>query len=116
MPGRWLSAARAKSCSHGSLNPLPVIAFATALALSRMMSRGKFAFFAVAIIVAAERVLEGSHFVSDVLLAAGIGILCAHTVSWIFGPPLACDLEAPKPVQNPASAAVHAREVTGAPP
>jgi len=37
--------------------------------------------------VAAERVLEGAHYVSDVIAAAGIGILAAFAadrlISWV---------------------------------
>ena len=52
------------------------MAFATATCLSAILPRGAALFFLVAIAVAAERVLENSHYLSDVTAGAGTGILC----------------------------------------
>jgi len=61
------------------------VAFASAAALQ--MALGWWWPFLVAVAVAAERVLEGAHYVSDVIAAAGIGILAAFAadrlISWV---------------------------------
>jgi len=51
------------------------LAFATAAALTTMIPSWGWAFYAVAVGVGVERVLEGAHYVSDVVAAAGLGIL-----------------------------------------
>ena len=61
------------------------LAFASAAALSVLLPRGRVAFFGVALIVATERVLQGSHYASDVVAAAGLGVLSTYIV-WF-----ACD-------------------------
>jgi membrane-associated phospholipid phosphatase len=53
------------------------IAFATAAALTICIPRWALLFFLVALAVAAERVLEGVHYLSDVTAGAGFGILAA---------------------------------------
>ena len=53
------------------------IAFATAAALTICLPRWAPLFFLVAIVVAAERVLEGVHYLSDVTAGAGLGVLAA---------------------------------------
>jgi membrane-associated phospholipid phosphatase len=50
------------------------LAFATAAALSILLPRWRYAFYAVAACVAAERVLENAHWLSDVTAAAALGI------------------------------------------
>lgn len=52
------------------------LVFATALCLSAAIPRWSIAFFAMAFVVATERVLENAHYVSDVVAGAGLGILC----------------------------------------
>lgn len=51
------------------------MAFATATCLSAALPRGAPAFFGVALAVAAERVLENAHYLSDVVAGAGVGVL-----------------------------------------
>jgi membrane-associated phospholipid phosphatase len=53
------------------------IAFATATALTICLPRWAPLFFLVAIVVAAERVLEDVHYLSDVTAGAGLGVLAA---------------------------------------
>lgn len=59
------------------------LAFATATGLTILIPRGRVAFFIGASIVAAERVLQGSHYVADVVAAAGIGIVSAF-LTWSY--------------------------------
>lgn len=49
-------------------------AFATAAAVSILLPRWRWSFYAVAILVAAERVLENAHWTSDAVVAAALGI------------------------------------------
>lgn len=51
------------------------MAFATATCLAAALPRWAPAFFAVALAVGAERVLENAHYLSDVVAGAGVGIL-----------------------------------------
>jgi membrane-associated phospholipid phosphatase len=60
------------------------LAFATAASLSVLIPRWRLAFFAGALVVAAERVLQGSHYIGDVVAAAGLGVLSTYVVWWIF--------------------------------
>ncbi len=50
------------------------LAFATAAALSILFPRCKWVFYLAALIVAAERVLETAHWMSDVVAGAAVGI------------------------------------------
>lgn len=52
------------------------MAFAAATCMSAALPRATVAFFAWAVIVAAERVLENAHYLSDVTAGAGLGVLC----------------------------------------
>jgi membrane-associated phospholipid phosphatase len=52
------------------------MAFATATCLAAALPRWTVPFFLVAAAVAAERVLENAHYLSDVVAGAGLGILC----------------------------------------
>lgn len=52
------------------------LVFATAVCLSAAIPRWSVAFFALAFLVAIERVLENAHYLSDVVAGAGLGILC----------------------------------------
>jgi membrane-associated phospholipid phosphatase len=56
------------------------LAFATASALAICLPRWRWAFYAVALIVAVERVLENAHYVSDCVAAAGLGVLATAIV------------------------------------
>ena len=53
------------------------MAFAAAGCLAAVLPRWTAAFFAAAALVAAERVLENAHYVSDVIAGGGLGVLCA---------------------------------------
>ena len=59
------------------------LAFATAAAMSLLVPRWSAAFYAVALVVASERVLQGSHYVGDVVAASGLGILSAM-MTWLW--------------------------------
>jgi membrane-associated phospholipid phosphatase len=61
------------------------LAFASAAALAVLLPRWRVVFFGVALIVAAERILQGSHYAGDVVAAAGLGVLSTYIV-WF-----ACD-------------------------
>lgn len=52
------------------------MAFAAATCLAAVLPRWRVPFFAIAAAVAAERVLEDAHYLSDVVAGAGIGVLC----------------------------------------
>jgi membrane-associated phospholipid phosphatase len=51
------------------------VAFGLASGLSAIAPRGRLLFFCLAILVGFQRVAAGSHFPSDVLVGAGIGLL-----------------------------------------
>lgn len=53
------------------------LAFATAVALSVILPRYAVWFFVLATLVGAERLLEGAHYLSDVLAGGGLGIIAA---------------------------------------
>lgn len=60
------------------------LSFATAASLAILIPRWRGAFFLVASVVAAERVLENAHYVSDVLAGAGLGVISAGLVQmWL---------------------------------
>ncbi len=56
------------------------LSFATATTLALAVPRWRWLWFSLAAIVAAERVLENAHYLSDVVAGAGIGVLCG----WIM--------------------------------
>jgi membrane-associated phospholipid phosphatase len=56
------------------------LAFASAACLAYLLPRGRWLFFGIAAALAAERVLELAHYASDVVAAAGLGVL-AFTVA-----------------------------------
>ena len=60
------------------------LAFATAACLSLLMPLGRLLFYLAALVVAAERVLENAHYLSDVIAGAGIGILVGHCLTRWF--------------------------------
>ncbi|HEX8911905.1 MAG TPA: phosphatase PAP2 family protein, partial [Humisphaera sp.] len=53
------------------------LAFATATALAMLLPRWRWAFYAVANAVAAERVWENAHYPSDTVAGAALGVLAA---------------------------------------
>jgi undecaprenyl-diphosphatase len=66
-------------------------AFALAAVLARRWRRAGWAFWTAALLVAASRVYLNRHFMSDVVAAAVIGVLCAalaaRVLGWRPGPP-----------------------------
>ena len=60
------------------------LAFATAAMMARLMPRWRWLWYALASMVAAERVLEGAHYLSDAVGAALVGILSAHLAWWLW--------------------------------
>ncbi|HEX5242670.1 MAG TPA: phosphatase PAP2 family protein [Tepidisphaeraceae bacterium] len=60
------------------------LAFATAACLSLLLPRAWLFFYLAALVVAAERVLENAHYLSDVVAGAGIGILIGHFLTRWF--------------------------------
>ena len=54
------------------------LAFAAASCLAALMPRWRFAFYSVAVIVCIERVLEGAHYPSDVVVGAALGLLSTY--------------------------------------
>ncbi len=61
-----------------------MLAFATATCLARYYPRWSPLFYLLATLVAAERVLEVAHYASDVVAAAGIGIILSQTCMWVL--------------------------------
>jgi membrane-associated phospholipid phosphatase len=59
------------------------MAFAAAACMAVALPRWSAAFLAWAVLVAAERVLENAHYVSDVVAGAGLGIICGWVAVWI---------------------------------
>lgn len=60
-----------------------VLAFATAECLSLLVPRWRPGFYAGALLVATERILQNSHYLGDVVVAAGLGFLSVHLTWWI---------------------------------
>lgn len=52
------------------------LAFATAAALSWIFPRGRVAWYLMAVLVAAQRVIVNAHYLSDTVVAAAVGVLC----------------------------------------
>jgi membrane-associated phospholipid phosphatase len=67
------------SCPSGH----SMLAFATAMILSMLIPRWRVLFFVLACVVGAERVLEHSHYLSDVVAGAGVGVISALLAKWI---------------------------------
>ncbi len=69
-----------------------MVAFATAAGLAILWPRWRWFFYAAATLVAAERVLENAHWLSDVVGAAGLAICGVHLLwrimlPWVTAPP-----------------------------
>jgi membrane-associated phospholipid phosphatase len=60
------------------------LAFASATALGMLIPRWQSAFLVFAMIIGAERILEGSHYVSDAIAGAGMGVLAAIAAAMIL--------------------------------
>jgi membrane-associated phospholipid phosphatase len=88
------------------------LAFATAAALGMLWPRGRWLFYGLATLVAAERVAENAHWLSDALAAAAIGIAGAHLIRRWLGPVLlsrSADTDVPLSVDS-AALEPHGRE------
>ncbi|HEV8605935.1 MAG TPA: phosphatase PAP2 family protein [Tepidisphaeraceae bacterium] len=69
-----------------------MVAFATAAGLAILWPRWRWCFYAAATLVAAERVLENAHWLSDVVGAAGLAICGVYLMwriilPWVTAPP-----------------------------
>jgi membrane-associated phospholipid phosphatase len=76
------------------------LAFATAATLAIMIPRWRPAFYALASVVAVERVVENAHYVTDVLAGAAVGTIAAHLTYWLCSrvippKPLVADVASP---------------------
>jgi membrane-associated phospholipid phosphatase len=60
------------------------LAFATAAALAILWPRFRWMFYALATLVAIERVSENAHWLSDVVAGAALGIVGVKLVWWIW--------------------------------
>jgi len=60
------------------------LAFATAAALGMLFPRLRPLWYAVASVVAIERVAETAHWLSDVVAGAALGIAGAYVVAWLL--------------------------------
>ena len=58
------------------------LAFATAACLGIYIPRWRYAFFALAAVVGAERVAENAHYLTDVIAGAGIGTIATYLAYW----------------------------------
>lgn len=103
LPGIFYAKALSFPSGHACLS------FAAATCLASLAPRGRVLFFAVAVTVAVERVLEGAHYPSDVVAGALFGILAARLAlvlcdGW-FGPDWRLGRRRPaaKPLADPAA-------------
>ena len=60
------------------------LAFATAATLGICVPRWRYAFYAGAAVVGAERVAENAHYVTDVIACAGVGTAAAYVTYWVM--------------------------------
>lgn len=58
------------------------VAFATAAALAILLPRWRWVFYGLAGLVGMERVAGNSHYVSDVIGAAGLAVVGVHLIEW----------------------------------
>lgn len=66
-------------------------AFATAAALAVLYPRGRWAFYVAAALTGLERVAERAHYLSDVVAAAGLGVLSVQLSIYLASLVLPCD-------------------------
>jgi membrane-associated phospholipid phosphatase len=60
------------------------LAFATAAALAILWPRFRWAFYALATVVAMERFAENAHWLSDTVAAAALGVAGVHLIRWAW--------------------------------
>lgn len=60
------------------------LAFATAAALALLFPRGRYAFYALAALVAFQRVSENAHYASDVVAGAALGVLATFATAHLL--------------------------------
>jgi membrane-associated phospholipid phosphatase len=90
------------------------LAFATAACLGICIPRWKYLFYALGLFVAAERIAENAHYLSDVIGGAGLGTLSAYLTFWIANRVVPWERETAAPPE-PAQAAHEAQGAQGAP-
>jgi len=81
-----------------------MVAFATAAGLAILWPRWRWLFYIAAALVAAERVMENAHWLSDVVGAAGLAICGVHLIWRIIVPWMSTAPEnnnEPQPAVNP---------------
>ncbi len=61
-----------------------VTAFSLAFALSILYPKGRFIFFTAAFVTATSRVFLTSHFVSDIIVGAYVGVACVYLLKAFF--------------------------------
>lgn len=74
-------------------------AFATAAALAVLYPRWRWGFYAVAALTGVERVAERAHYLSDVVAAAGVGVLSVQLSIYLA----MLVLERDKPLETPSA-------------
>jgi membrane-associated phospholipid phosphatase len=68
-----------------------MLVFATATVLTLCIPRWWVLFFVLATVVGAERILEHSHYLSDVIAGAGVGVISALLAKWIIMSKMTCN-------------------------
>jgi membrane-associated phospholipid phosphatase len=89
-----------------------ILAFSTAACLALCLPRWRWAFYAGACVVAANRLLENSHYLADVVAAAGLGIVSRNLTVWLvslFMKPRSTPAAEPQGVEVPRRAAPETR-------
>jgi len=72
--GRWLPLASAGSMGQSFPSGHSATAFGMAAVLAWLYPGGRWLFFSMAVLVAVQRMVSGAHFLSDVLVGAGLGL------------------------------------------
>jgi membrane-associated phospholipid phosphatase len=78
------------------------VAFAAAAALAILLPKWRLAFYAVAALVAVQRVMANAHWLSDTVAAACLAICGVHLIWRIMGPWVTTPVVAPpRPMEQP---------------
>lgn len=72
--GHWLPLTGAGSAGQSFPSGHAATAFGLATVLAWLYPRGRWFFFSLAVLVAVQRMACGAHFLSDVLVGAGLGV------------------------------------------